>query len=46
MPEFLVDVNLPYHFSLWKGNDYIHQNDINLQPRRLSVSLSSSFAPE
>lgn len=28
MPKFLIDVNLPYHFSLWKGDDYIHQNDI------------------
>jgi len=29
MPKFLIDVNLPYHFSLWKGIDYIHQNDID-----------------
>lgn len=29
MPNFLVDVNLPYHFSIWKSDDYIHQNDIN-----------------
>ncbi len=29
MPEFLIDVNLPYHFSLWKGDIYIHQNDID-----------------
>ena len=29
MPDFLVDVNLPYHFSLWKGDNYIHQNDID-----------------
>ena len=29
MPKFLIDVNLPYHFSLWKGDEYIHQNDIN-----------------
>lgn len=28
MPKFLIDVNLPYHFSLWKGDDYIHQNEI------------------
>lgn len=28
MPKFLIDVNLPYYFSLWKGDDYIHQNDI------------------
>ncbi len=29
MPKFLIDVNLPYHFSLWKDDDYIHQNDID-----------------
>lgn len=29
MPKFLIDVNLPYHFSLWNGDDYIHQIDIN-----------------
>ena len=29
MPKFLVDVNLPYHFSLWKDDDYIHQKDID-----------------
>jgi predicted nuclease of predicted toxin-antitoxin system len=29
MPKFLVDVNLPYHFSLWKSDDYVHQTDID-----------------
>ena len=29
MPKFLIDVNLPYHFSLWKGDEYIHQKDID-----------------
>ncbi len=29
MPKYLIDVNLPYHFSLWKRDDYIHQKDIN-----------------
>lgn len=29
MPKYLVDVNLPYRFSLWKSDDYIHQNDID-----------------
>jgi predicted nuclease of predicted toxin-antitoxin system len=29
MPKFLIDVNLPYHFSLWKGDEYVHQNDID-----------------
>ena len=29
MPKFLIDVNLPYYFSLWNSEDYIHQKDIN-----------------
>ncbi len=29
MAKFLVDVNLPYRFSLWKSDDYVHQIDIN-----------------
>lgn len=29
MAKYLIDVNLPYRFSLWKGNDFIHQRDIN-----------------
>ncbi|HAO49865.1 MAG TPA: hypothetical protein DCR35_11470 [Runella sp.] len=28
MPKYLIDVNLPYFFSLWNNQDYIHQNDI------------------
>jgi predicted nuclease of predicted toxin-antitoxin system len=28
MAKYLIDVNLPYRFSLWKGNDYIHQTDL------------------
>lgn len=28
MPRFLVDVNLPYRFSLWSGEDCIHMRDI------------------
>lgn len=28
MPKFLIDVNLPYYFSLWKGEEFIHQKDI------------------
>lgn len=28
MAKYLLDVNLPYYFSLWKSNDYIHQLDI------------------
>lgn len=29
MTKYLIDVNLPYRFSLWKRDDYIHQIDIN-----------------
>jgi predicted nuclease of predicted toxin-antitoxin system len=29
MAKYLIDVNLPYYFSLWQGPDYIHQRDIN-----------------
>ncbi len=29
MAKFLIDVNLPYRFSLWKSDDYIHQINID-----------------
>jgi predicted nuclease of predicted toxin-antitoxin system len=29
MPSFLIDVNLPYYFSLWNNAGFIHQKDIN-----------------
>ena len=29
MPRFLIDVNLPYYFSLWHGEAFTHQLDIN-----------------
>lgn len=29
MAKYLIDVNLPYRFSLWKSADYVHQIDIN-----------------
>lgn len=28
MPRFLIDANLPYYFSLWKDDDYIHQFEL------------------
>ncbi|GAB3494236.1 hypothetical protein GCM10027341_10120 [Spirosoma knui] len=28
MPNYLIDVNLPYYFSLWNSEEYIHQIDI------------------
>ena len=29
MPKYLIDVNLPYYFSLWNSDNFIHQKDIN-----------------
>ncbi len=29
MPTYLIDANLPYYFSLWRSDQYIHQNDID-----------------
>lgn len=29
MKKYLIDVNLPYHFSLWNTEEFIHQKDIN-----------------
>jgi predicted nuclease of predicted toxin-antitoxin system len=29
MARYLIDVNLPYYFSLWHGADYVHVRDIN-----------------
>ena len=29
MNKYLIDVNLPYYFSLWNYEDYIHQLDLN-----------------
>lgn len=29
MRQFLIDVNLPYYFSLWNNEHYIHQRNIN-----------------
>jgi len=28
MPRFLIDVNLPYRFSLWHSPDYVHMHDL------------------
>ncbi|SKB59606.1 DUF5615 family PIN-like protein [Dyadobacter psychrophilus] len=27
-PKYLIDVNLPYYFSLWNNEKYVHQLDI------------------
>lgn len=29
MKKYLIDVNLPYRFVHWAGNEYIHQHDID-----------------
>lgn len=29
MALYLIDVNLPYYFSLWNNDNYIHQRDID-----------------
>jgi predicted nuclease of predicted toxin-antitoxin system len=29
MTRFLIDVNLPEHFSLWKGPGYLHVRSLN-----------------
>ena len=29
MVKYLIDANLPYYFSLWANDEYIHVKDIN-----------------
>jgi predicted nuclease of predicted toxin-antitoxin system len=29
MPRYVIDVNLPYYFNLWRGPDYVHLRDID-----------------
>jgi predicted nuclease of predicted toxin-antitoxin system len=29
MAKFLIDLNLPYYFSLWNSDEFIHLKDIN-----------------
>ncbi len=29
MKKYLIDVNLPYYFSLWNKEEFVHQKDIN-----------------
>ena len=31
MPKFLIDINLPYYFSLWNTPDFIHQKDLDVK---------------
>jgi predicted nuclease of predicted toxin-antitoxin system len=27
--KYLIDANLPYYFSLWRGPTYLHLKDVN-----------------
>ncbi len=29
MAGFLIDANLPYRFSLWSGDEYVHVKDLD-----------------
>ncbi len=29
MKKFFIDANLPYYFSIWNSEEYIHVIDIN-----------------
>jgi predicted nuclease of predicted toxin-antitoxin system len=29
VPRYLIDVNLPYRFSLWQGPEYVHVFDLD-----------------
>lgn len=29
MLKYLIDVNLPYYFSLWRSDTYLHQQDLD-----------------
>lgn len=29
MLRFLIDANLPYYFSVWRGPDYVHLRDLD-----------------
>jgi len=43
MLKYLVDVNLPYYFSVWKGEEFIHQREID---PLMSDSLIWQYAKE
>jgi predicted nuclease of predicted toxin-antitoxin system len=29
MARYLIDVNLPYYFSVWRGEEYVHVRDLD-----------------
>lgn len=37
MADFLIDVNLPYFFSLWNTESFFHQKDINDEWRDVQI---------
>lgn len=39
MPQYLIDVNLPRHFTLWGESAYLHQCD--LAPKVIHVRLGN-----
>lgn len=43
MARYLIDVNLPYRFGLWSGDDFIHVRDLD---ERWSDSQVWAYARE
>lgn len=37
MARYLIDINLPYYFSLWNTDEYVHQRDLN--PRAADTDI-------
>lgn len=37
MVKYIIDVNLPYYFSLWNSDEYIHQIDIDAQSEDATI---------
>jgi len=31
MAAYVIDANLPYYFSLWKSEEYIHVKDLDFR---------------
>jgi predicted nuclease of predicted toxin-antitoxin system len=43
MPKFLIDVNLPYYFMLWRTDDFVYVKDID---ERMSDTAIWKYARE
>jgi len=37
MPKYLIDINLPYYFSLWNTDEYVHQRDLDAKASDTSI---------